>query len=427
MSTSHKLSLWSAIFINVNIMLGTGVFVNTVILAQKVGALGGFLYLMAGLIMLPLIYAIAQLTQAYPGGNFYTFGTLINPFFGFISIWIYFIGKLATATLATHVFTLFLQSIIPSLGLFSPFLIDTFLIIFFTLLNLLHVKTGSFIQNMFLLAKLTPVLGVISYGLHYAQLLHIQAPHLIWSGIPVALPLTLFCCLGFEASCSLATHIQNPEKNASRAILISFGIVITLAFLYQTLFYATTGPSLAMQTNYTQAFPLFMSIVQSNLQTHIAPLMSLAIALSALGAAYGILYANAWNLYTLAQHRLLPYSSFFIQLNRYQMAFACIITEGIICLAHLFFTKGAQIPLQYTSTLACLLSYTISVIGLFKIKKSLVSILGLLSCTIALYTCIQGFFFTSIDPFIRIISIIIMGIVIFWYTTRNIENNFTAI
>ena len=74
MHQQHKLSFFAALLININIMLGTGVFVNTVLLAEKGCVWGGGLYLGAALIMLPLILCIAQLTRTHPGGSFYTYG-----------------------------------------------------------------------------------------------------------------------------------------------------------------------------------------------------------------------------------------------------------------------------------------------------------------------------------------------------------------
>ena len=157
MSSTSKLSLFEAIFININIMLGTGVFVNTVVLSQKVGALGGLLYLIAGAIMLPLILCIAQLAKHYPGGNFYTYGSTIHPYLGFISTWSYFVGKLATARLGIHVFTLFMQSIFPLINGYNVLLLDSLTIGLFVFLNLLHIRTGSKIQLLFLFTKLTPI------------------------------------------------------------------------------------------------------------------------------------------------------------------------------------------------------------------------------------------------------------------------------
>lgn len=419
--SAHKLSLLAAVFININIMLGTGVFVNTVLLAKKVGALGGLLYLSAGILMLPLILCIAKLTHNHPGGSFYTFGASINPFWGFISAWGYFFGKLATASLGIHVFNMFLQNTFPLLSTFNIFILDTFIILLFVCLNLLHIKTGIKIQYFFLIAKLTPLIFVILSGLHCAQLVNIQAPHLIWTGIPVAIPLVLFCFLGFEATCSLAAHIQDAKKNAPRAIFISFGIVVSLAILYQTLFYASMGSELTTQDNYTQAFPLLIGSILPNLKNLLVPLFSIGIALSAVGGAYGILYSNAWNLYALAQHNHIMGASYINQLNKHSIPYLCIITEGVVCIMHLLLTQGAQIPLQYTSTLSSITAYTISITSLFLAERSFLSIVGLGSCSIAIIGCIKAFMHTSLDPLIRFLSILVLGVIMFFLTFRSTQ------
>jgi hypothetical protein len=54
MSQTPHLSLLSAIIININIMLGSGIFVNTVILSADTGALGALAYGIGGLLFLPL-------------------------------------------------------------------------------------------------------------------------------------------------------------------------------------------------------------------------------------------------------------------------------------------------------------------------------------------------------------------------------------
>ena len=95
----------------------------------------------------------------------------------------------------------------------------------------------------------------------------------------------LFCFLGFEATYSLAAHIQDAKKNAPRAIMISFGVVVLLAILYQTLFYASMGSELAAQDNYTQAFPILVGSVLPSLKNLLVPLFSVGIALSAVGGA----------------------------------------------------------------------------------------------------------------------------------------------
>lgn len=421
MQKQHKLSLFSALLININIMLGTGVFVNTVLLAQKMGTWGSALYLLAAVIMLPLILCIARLTQTYPGGNFYTYGAALHPFWGFVSSWSYFVGKLATAALGIHVFSLFMQDVFPALEVYPTLMLDSALIGLFVGLNFLHVKTGSKIQSLFLMAKFTPITLIIFYGLHSLEKITIHAPNHIWKNLPIALPLTIFCCLGFETACSLAQHIENAKQNAARVILISFGILITLAFLYQTFFSLTLGPVLAQQTDYTEALPVFFHRVAPAFAQVFIPLASIAIALSALGGAYGVMYSNMWNLYALAQHNHLIGSSFFKMENQYQIPYYCVLLEGVICLMHLLFSYGSQIPLQYTNTLACLTAYTISIVSLYATEKTMLSKIGLLSCLIGLIVCFQGFISTSLSPLIRFGVIVVVGVAMFLFTNRSAQ------
>ena len=105
---SHKLSLLSAILINMNIMLGSGIFINTVVLTKQAGSLGALAYLAVAVLLLPLIMAIAQLLHYHhEAGTFYDFGKSVSPFFGSLSSWSYFTAKLCTCALGVHVCLLF--------------------------------------------------------------------------------------------------------------------------------------------------------------------------------------------------------------------------------------------------------------------------------------------------------------------------------
>ena len=60
MAENRTLSLSAAIIININIMLGAGIFVNTVELAKRAGILGGFAYIIIGIMMLPLVVDVTN-------------------------------------------------------------------------------------------------------------------------------------------------------------------------------------------------------------------------------------------------------------------------------------------------------------------------------------------------------------------------------
>lgn len=396
--SAKKLSLLEAIFININIMLGTGTFVNTAVLAQQVGALGGFLYLGAGLLVLPLALCFSVLANIIPGGSFYSFGKTLGTYWGFMSTWLYFFGNLAGSSLSIHVFATFLQKVIPFLAGVPIFALDYGLLAFFISLNLLDVKTGSKIQWLFLVAKITPILFVVLLGLNYIDLIHIQAPHIIFDGVPVVLPLMLFCFLGFESTCALSRVIDKPEKNIPRVIIISFCIVLSLIFLYQTIFYLSMGAALREVSGYSEIFPLFLSRVMPKFASALESVVSTTIGIAALGGAYGTLYFNPWNLYTLAEENVIPGSRILQKTNTYGIPYWCVIAEGLVCLAYMIKFQGSQIPMQYTTTLCCVITYMVSMLGLIKIKPSLTSYVGFGICLALLYISVQGFLNTDLLP-----------------------------
>lgn len=409
MSHAQTLSLPAAILININIMLGTGVFINTVLLAQHTGVLGGFLYIIAGLLMLPLVLCIADLTSKHKEGNFYNFGALLGPFWGFLSAWSYCIAKLASASLSIHVFATFLKHILPILTL-PTVVYDCMIITLFVLLNTLHVKTGSRIQYGFIVMKAMPLVFAVCIGLWKVNIITIGAPDFIWSGIPVGLPLVLFCFLGFESACSLSRHIKNSQRNAPITILFSFIMVMLLVSAYQFLFYTSVGSVLGQQKQYVDAFPLLIRFLNPDYTQGLTALFSIAIATSALGGAYGILYSNMWNFYALAEHNHLIFSDSIKQLNQHNIPVWCVMIEGIICFGYVILGTGTQIPLQYTATLGCIATYTISLVAYFKQTKSALSIIGLSSCLILFAVCISGFISTSIIPLIVLSLILLAGI-----------------
>src|SRR4029078_8484608 len=119
----------------------------------------------------------------------------------------------------------------------------------------------------------------------------------------------------------------------------------------------------------------------------------LAIASSTLGAAYGIIFSNSWNLHVLAQNNHVWFSKFFLKFNKNSIPFACVVVEGILCLTYLVVSQGVLIPLQQIGALGCVIAYTFSVGALYRASKQSSTInpwiprLGLISCAILITAC----------------------------------------
>lgn len=430
MSENHKLSLTTTILININIMIGVGVFINTTTLARLAGGFGAISYIVLGLLMLPLIVSISRLLTIHPKGGFYIYAkSEINQFAGFISAWSYFIGKLASAVLMIHVSMLFLKELIPALTAVNAFLLDLFVLFLFILLNMLHMKTGSLLQMIFTMFKLFPILFLIMTGIFLFNGNVIAASDVLWTSIPSTLPLVLYGVLGFEAACSLSSQIQNPEKNASRAVLISFGTVICMYFVYQLIFYGAVGESLAQVPDYRFMFPLFVQKLLGGTSAYTRFLVTgihLCIASSAMSAAYSILFSNMWNLYTLAQNNHVIGAKRFLQLNRYNTPWLCVLAEGVICVIHLLVTHADQIPLQITGALGSIIAYTLSVLSLLLAKRNrphiavngLIPLTGLLSCLLLMSSCLYGLYSAGIYSLYSFCFLLIVGVVMYVCTNK---------
>lgn len=423
---SHKISLPSAILINLNIILGSGLFINTAILTQLAGSLGAFIYPLVGLIILPLVLAIAQLLHYHQEtGTFYHFGLSISPFFGFLSSWSYFAAKLCSCALSIHVCLSFLQQMILPLKAIPLISLDCTVILIFALLNLLHLRTGRAIQYSFLGLKLIPIFFAIFAGLYLFSGSYFTSSAALWSGIPTSIPLVLFAFSGFEATCSLSNHIKDAKKNGPRAIVLSYILVNVIVFLYQFLFYGSLGTYLGTLTNgYLGIFPALLTKLFGSTATAkdlLQPLLYLGIASSSLGAAYGIMYSNSWNLYTLARNNHVIKKKWFTHLNKYHMPAFCIVTEAVLAMIYIVISQGYQVPLQQVSALGGTIAYTISSLALlllsYKTERKLraIPILSLGSCLILIGSFIWAIAVKGPTPLLLLFMLIIfLGTLMFF-------------
>lgn len=430
MTHEYKLSLPAAILININIMLGAGVFLNTVEVSKRAGILGALAYTFVGLLLLPLIASIATLMRMHPSGGFYTFAQKeISSYAGFINAWIYFAGKLASSTIIIHTAVTTIQQLIPALAFLHTFILDAGILLLFIGLNFLDIRAGSAIQKLFILFKSLPIAFVILVGLYLWNPGNLTETHHLWQGFSSTFPLVLYATMGFEATCSLSDKIRNASVNGPIAIYTSYIIALSLITLYQGAFYAALGDQLITFSTYREAFPaLCAKLMPGALDKAylLGGFFNIAIAVSALGGAYGILFSNMWNLYTLASNKQIIGAKFFSRLNRYKIPFLCVITEGVISVIYLIVSQGNQVALQQVAALSATITYTISVIALLQgLRKRnarkmllLVPIFGLVSCSVLMMSCLRGLMIVGLGVLGIFASLCLLGMLVYHHIDK---------
>jgi len=425
MSSSKKLSLLSAIFINLNVMIGAGLFINTYVLSQTAGAASFLLYPTIGLLMLPLIAILGKLLSHYPAGGFYTFAASYSPFLGFLSCWSYFFAKLSSCAVMLFTATRVFQQIMPGAQHVNTVTMCLLILTFFTIINLQNMKVGIVAQTFFLTAKSIPILFVIIVGIMLFDTSTITSHAFIWQGMPINISLILYCLSGFETACSLSRNIENSTVNAPKAVYYSFGIVILLYGIFQGLTYMITHTSLSSLSSYNEIFPcithqFFSSDIIAN---KVSILLNLAIGISCLGGAYGVLFSNSWNLYTLAEHNHIPGSSKILKLNLHHTPYISVLAEAAICAMFIVCNQTSQLALQRTTALGVVVSYTISAFSYFILLKKIggstkdfiISCAAFVTCTIFIISCIVNFLETGLAPLCLFSAILAIGSIMFMY------------
>lgn len=426
MLEQNKLSLWMAILVNISVMFGVGIFINTVTLAKRTGGLGFLSYLFIAFLMTPLIISLAKLISYYPSGGFYSFAAhTLSPLTGFISSWSYFIGKLASASLIIDVFTQLIKTIIPALTIIPTLAIDITILVFFTIMNMFNIRTNMFIIYTFIILKFIPIIFAILGSIFLWHQWSLPEETLYWSQIPSVIPFVIFAFVGFEVACSISRTIKNPEQNAPKSIIYAFGLVICITTLYQLFFFLPLGKTLMDQQNYLGAFPALLKLIfphQETLAHIITHVLHICTAAAALGGSYGILFSNHWNLYTLAEHKHTFFHKLLTKLNKHHVPAFCIIIEALVCAGYLFLTHGNQFLLQQVSVLGCVISFTLSIISLLKLQSSIknnrnnkfLAYCALGSCIIFMVTCIKNLLTDGPLGLLVYSILILLGILMFY-------------
>ena len=151
-----------------------------------------------------------------------------------------------------------------------------------------------------------------------------------------------------------------------------------------------------------------------------------AIAASAFGDAYGIIFSSNWNLFTLARNKHTVIPSLLTAFNRHGIAWMCVIAEAFVCLTYLALTRGSQVPLQQITGLGCVLAYTVSVASLIYAQRRLsgrgiawwIPYLGLVNCALLITLTVKSLLHEGLVALLTFGGFLLLGGSMFLYRSR---------
>jgi len=383
----RALGLWSATAIVIGDTIGTGIFLVTSDMARAVGTatLVFAAWIIGGLIVLCGAFCYAELGAAFPhaGGPYVYLNHGLGPLWGFLFGWMssFLERPVAMATLAAG-FLRFVGFLFPvvAVPMFTFHLgsydftftaaqpLAALVVVAVTAINYLSVRLGGAIQVVLTSLKMGTIAVIVVagvfYGKHAAIAAAPQVTHLglgTISGLLTALVPAMWAYNGFNDLGDVGEEIAHPQKNIPRAILLGLLTVAGLYLLANVVYFRTLPFA-----NLRQSQHLASDVVQSFAGSRGALWLTVAMAISALGALHVVVLTGARIPYAMARDGV-----FFHFANRLHPTFrtpgGSLIFLGSV--AALLALSGTYEELYSLFVFAVWIFFALTAIALFRLRR----------------------------------------------------------
>ncbi len=303
---------WSLLALAVNSVIGSGVFGLPAIVAGLLGKQSTVAVLIAGAAIGVIIACFAEVASYFEdAGGPYLYGrTAFGQLIGILVGWTLYLAQAAAPAANANLFVTYLVELWPQAR--NPavrFDVLTLLIGFLTLINMLGVRRGTSVSNIFTVAKILPLLMIISSGVaivifHPAPVPASTAPAGSWLK---AMVLLFFAYGGFESALAPAGEAKDPKRDTVFALL---GALIACIAIYAMVQWVVVG---VLGADTTTDRPL-SEVARITMGEHGAALVAVGAMLSVYGYLSAKLLAMPRLTFALAEAGDLPH--FFATVSR---------------------------------------------------------------------------------------------------------------
>jgi len=236
-SLKRELTLLNVFCVATGAMISSGLFILPGLAFAKAGPAVILSYIIAGVLCLPTLLSMAELTTAMPkaGGDYFYimrgFGPLLGTVAGF-STWFSLSLKGAFALIGMGAYLSIMTDIPLNI-------IALFCCLFFIFLNLIGIKEAGRFQVFLVLGLLTVLLGYILWGINTVSSLNFSPFFAKGLGSVFATASFIFISYGgLTKVAALAEETKNPGKNLPLGMFLS---LIVTSILYAFVLFITIG------------------------------------------------------------------------------------------------------------------------------------------------------------------------------------------
>jgi amino acid transporter len=278
---------WSLVALTLNCILGSGIFGLPSQVAHLVGRMSPWAVLLAGAAMAVIIACYAEVSSQFSqaGGTFIYCRAAFGRLSGLQVGWMLMLSRLTACAANANLLVIYLGEFWPQAARpVARFVIITVLLGFLLVVNYRGVRGGTLISNIFVVAKLIPLVVVGLAGGYYLTT-HASAA---WPASNTtagnwrsAILLLFFAYGGYEAAMNPMSEARNPKRDAPFALVLGLAIITLIYTLIQWVVVGVLPPSLHTDRPLAEAARILLGASGASL-----------VALGALVSVYGYLSAN---------------------------------------------------------------------------------------------------------------------------------------
>jgi len=374
-------------------MIGSGVFIVAADISRQVQSPGLLIvtWIVTALLTLTAALSYGELAAAMPhaGGQYVYLREAFGPMYGFLYGWTLFTviqtGTIAAVAVAFAKYTgVFLPSISAQnyllgsghFGVTTQQLLAIVMIVFLTWSNTRGIRTGAMVQNVFTVAKIAALLGLVAIGFLIGRNHEAVASNFTgfwrnanWSFetirlVGVAMVGSLFSSDAWNNVTFTAGEVRNPKRNLP--LSLGLGVLIVSA-----LYIATQYVYLNVLT-----FPEIQHADQDRVATAAAlkmlgpiavQVMAAAIMISTFGCVNGLVLSGARVYYAMAKDQLFFRRAGELDPVHHAPVFALVVQ----CIwAVLLTLSGSYNDLLDYVIFAVLVFYILTIAGLFVLRRT---------------------------------------------------------
>jgi APA family basic amino acid/polyamine antiporter len=429
------LGLTSATMLVMGSMIGSGIFIVSAEIAREVNSpallIGAWLVTGFMTIVGALCYGELAAMMPRAGGQYVYLREALGPLWGFLYGWTLFL-VIQTGTIAAVgvAFGKFLGIFFPSIssthwilhlwkvppipigpmvlgnmdvGLSTQNLVAILIVVLLSVVNIFGLKTGAIIQNIFTVAKVSALAGLVLFGLfigrnaqalaanfsgHFWQNAGLGAQHAVQVGVggpmvlvgtltilAVAQTGSLFSADAWNNVTFTAGEVKNPQRNLPLSLAVGTGVVILLYVLCNVIYLnvlpldgSPAGTTILERgIKYASEERVGTAVMTQIFGGAGGALMAIAIMISSFGCDNGLILSGARVYYAMAKDGL-----FFRSVAKLHPTYK---TPAVSLMVQMVWTCILCISGSYGQLLdyivfAVLVFYILTIAGLFVLRRT---------------------------------------------------------